>query len=363
MPQSSILFQALPQPALSLRNRIAMAPMTRSRAPGNSPNDLMSDYYAQRNSAGLVISEGTSPSPDGLGYARIPGLFTDEQAAGWGRIASAVHAGGAKFVVQLMHTGRVSHAANLPEGQQVIAPSAVAAAGQMWTDSAGMQDQPVPKAMDADDLARVRADYVRAAELAIAHGVDGVELHAANGYLLGQFLNPRSNVRTDNYGGSPENRRRFVLEVVDAVVAAIGRDRVGIRVSPFNPFNDLAANYDGEEVDYLDLVAELAKRRLGYLHLIATPGAVPASVVRKTRVAFDGLLIVAGDYDRARADTDLAAGLADVIAFGRPFIANPDLPRRLQDGAALAGFDPQTLYTPDAKGYSDYPALPETAAA
>ncbi len=363
MSQSSILFQALPQPALSLQNRIAMAPMTRSRAPGNIPNDLMRDYYAQRSSAGLIISEGTSPSPDGLGYARIPGLFTDEQGAAWGRIAAAVHAGGAKFVVQLMHTGRVSHPANLPEGQVMIGPSAVAATGQMWTDSQGMQDQPAPKAMDAADIARVRADFVHAAKLAIANGLDGVELHAANGYLLGQFLNPRSNVRDDEYGGSPANRRRFVLEVVDAVIAAIGRDRVGIRVSPFNPFNDLEANYAGEEDEYLGLIAELAKRRIGYVHLIATPGAVPASVVRKTRVAYDGLLIVAGDYDRARADTDLAAGLADVIAFGRPFIGNPDLPRRLQEGAPLAGFDPNALYTPDAKGYSDYPTLDAAVAA
>ncbi len=359
MSPSSVLFQALSQPGLPLQNRIAMAPMTRSRATGNLPNNLMRDYYAQRNSAGLIISEGTSPSPDGLGYARIPGLFTDEQGAAWGRIADAVQAGGAKFVVQLMHTGRISHPANLPEGQVMIAPSAIAAAGQMWTDAQGMQDQPVPKAMDAADLARVRHDFVHAAKLAISNGLDGVELHAANGYLLGQFLNPRSNVRDDEYGGSADNRRRFVLEVVDAVIAAIGRERVGIRVSPFNSFNDLAANYDGEEQDYLGLVAELGKRRLGYLHLIATPGAVPASVVRKTRVAYDGVLILAGDYDRARADTDLAAGLADVIAFGRPFIGNPDLPHRLKIGAPLAAFDPATLYTPGAAGYSDYPALAE----
>lgn len=363
MSTTSNLFQPLSQPALSLSNRIAMAPMTRSRAPGNVPNDLMRDYYAQRNGAGLIISEGTSPAPEGLGYARIPGIFTEEQGAAWGEIARAVHAGGAKFFVQLMHTGRASHPLNLPAGTTPLAPSAIAAAGQVWTDSAGMQDLPVPKAMDSADLAQVRDGFVNAAKLAVAHGVDGVELHAANGYLLAQFLNPRSNQRTDGYGGSPENRRRFVLEVVDAVVAAIGAARVGIRVSPFNAFNDLEANYAGEEEEYLALVAELDRRRLGYLHLIATPGAVPTAVVRKTRAAYSGVLVLAGDYNRERAETDLAAGLADVIAFGRPFIGNPDLPARLRLDAPLAAFDGGTLYTPGPVGYSDYPSLAETAAA
>lgn len=363
MSTTSSLFQPLSQPALSLQNRIAMAPMTRSRATGNVPNDLMRDYYAQRAGAGLIISEGTAPAPSGLGYARIPGLFTDEQGAAWGRIASAVHAQGAKFFVQLMHTGRASHPLNVPAGHAILAPSAIAAAGQVWTDSAGMQDLPVPKAMDAADFATTRDAFVHAAKLAIANGLDGVELHAANGYLLAQFLNPRSNQRTDDYGGSGENRQRFVLEVVDAVIAAIGRERVGIRLSPFNAFNDLEANFAGEEAEYLALVSALNARRLGYLHLIATPGAVPAAVVRKTRAGFDGVLIVAGDYDRVRAETDLAAGLADVIAFGRPFIGNPDLPARLQLDAPLAAFDAATLYSPGADGYADYPSLAQTEAA
>jgi len=363
MSTTQNLFQPLSSPALSLQNRIAMAPMTRARAPGNVPNDLMRDYYVQRASAGLIISEGTAPAPEGLGYARIPGLFTDEQGAAWGDIATAVHARGAKFFIQLMHTGRIGHALNVPGDHSIIAPSAIAAAGQMWTDSAGMQDHPVPKAMDADDLARVRDAYANAAKLAVANGVDGVELHAANGSLPPQFLNPRSNQRDDKYGGSAENRQRFVLEVVDAVVAAIGAGRVGIRISPFNTFNDLEANFAGEEEAHLALVAELGKRRLGYLHLIATPGAVPAAVVRKTRAAFDGVLILAGDYDRARAETDLAAGLADVIAFGRPFLGNPDLPQRLRIDAPLAAFDAATLYSPGPAGYADYPSLEEAAAA
>ena len=355
------LFQPTAAGPLSLQNRIAMAPMTRSRAIGGIPNSIMRDYYAQRSGAGLIITEGTSPSPEGLGYARIPGLFNQAQADGWRDIANAVHAGGARLVVQLMHTGRVGHALNLPKGSQLIGPSAVAAAGQMWTDSEGMQDNGEPKAMDADDLARVRDDYVRAARLAIAAGVDGIELHAANGYLLAQFLNPRSNVREDGYGGSAQNRRRFLLEVVDAVSAAIGAERVGVRLSPFNPFNDLAANYDGEPAETLDQIRELAARKIGYLHLIATPGAVPESFVRETRAAFPGTLVLAGDFNRERAEAALAAGQADVIAFGRPFIGNPDLPERLKHDLALSGFDPASLYSPGAAGYSDYPDYREEA--
>jgi N-ethylmaleimide reductase len=254
-----------------------------------------------------------------------------------------------------MHTGRIGHELNLPEGAgPLLAPSAVAAAGQMWTDQSGMQPHPVPKAMDAADLARVKAAFVRAAEFAVAAGVDGIELHAANGYLLNQFLNPKSNRREDAYGGSAENRRRFVLEVVDAVAAAIGRERVAIRLSPFNNFNDLEANFPNEEAELLELVRELSSRRLGYLHLIATPGAVPDATVDAVRAAYAGRLMLAGDFDRDRADAVLAAGRADLVAFGRPFIANPDLPRRLRERLPLAGFDAGTLYTPGAQGYSDY---------
>lgn len=356
MSESTPLFQPTAAGPLSLKNRIAMAPMTRSRAIGNIPNSIMRDYYVQRSGAGLIITEGTSPSPEGLGYARIPGLFDQAQADGWRDIANAVHAVGARLVVQLMHTGRIGHALNLPEGSQLIGPSAVAAAGKMWTDSEGMQDNDQPKAMDAEDLIRVRDDYAHAARLAIAAGVDGVELHAANGYLLAQFLNPRSNVREDEYGGSAENRRRFLLEVVDAVSAAIGAERVGVRLSPFNAFNDLAANYEGEDAETLDQVRALAARKIGYLHLIATPGTVPASFVSEVRVAFPGSLILAGDFNRERAEAALASGVADVIAFGRPFIGNPDLPDRLRQDLELAGFDPGSLYSPGAAGYSDYPA-------
>ena len=356
MTTTQTLFQPLSAGPLSLGNRIAMAPMTRSRAPGNVPNAVMREYYRQRNGAGLVISEGTAPSPEGLGYARIPGLFTAEQAAGWRGIASAVHEGGAKLVIQLMHTGRIGHPQNLPTGATMLGPSAIAAAGQMWTDADGMQPHPTPKAMDEADLVRVRDDYAQAARLAVAAGVDGVELHAANGYLLAQFLNPKSNIRDDRYGGNAGNRRRFVLEVVDAVSAAIGADRVGIRISPFNTFNDLASGYPDEEADTLALVRELAARKLGYLHLIATPGSVPESTMQGVRAAFPGVLMLAGNFDRDRGEAALANGSADVIAFARGFIANPDLPERMRLDLPLANFDANTLYTPGVDGYSDYPS-------
>lgn len=346
---------------LDLQNRIVMAPMTRSRAEGNVPNALMRDYYAQRASAGLIISEGVAPTPDALGYARIPGLYTPAQASAWGEIAAAVHAGGAKFFVQLMHTGRVGHPANLPAGARLLAPSAIAAAGQVWTDSAGMQAHPVPEAMSPADLAAVRDAFAASAALAVRSGVDGVELHAANGYLLAQFLNPRSNQRQDAYGGSGENRRRFLLETVDATIAAIGADRVGVRLSPFNPFNDLEANFEGEREEFLATVAELAKRGIAYLHLGG--GTVPADLLPAVRAAFPGALILNGGYDGARAEADLASGVADLVAFGRPFVSNPDLPERLRTGAPIADLDAATLYTPGAAGFTDYPRLDATEAA
>lgn len=359
----SILHSPTSLAGLSLRNHVVMAPMTRSRAPGNVPNALMATYYGQRASAGLVITEGTSPSPNGLGYSRIPGLFNAEQARGWAGVAKAVHDGGGRISIQLMHSGRIGHPANLPEGAELLGPSAIAAAGQIWTDTQGMQDHPVPREMSEADIAATRDEYVRAALLAREAGIDFVEVHAANGYLPGQFLNPKSNQRSDAYGGSGENRRRFLLELVDAVVGAIGAGHVGVRVSPFNAFNDLAANFDGEREEYLALVDALAERGLAYLSLIAAPGAVPDDIVDETRRRFPGTLILAGDYDATRAETDLAAGRADLIAFGRPFIANPDLPARLAAKAPLADMQADKLYTPGPEGYSDYPALAETAAA
>ena len=356
----TLLHRPFDRAGLALRNRIAMAPMTRSRALGNVPNALMVDYYRQRAGAGLVITEGTAPAPEALGYARIPGLFDEAQRAGWAAIADAVHAGGARLFVQLMHAGRIGHPDNLPAGATLLGPSAVAAAGTIWTDANGPQPHPVPKAMDATDIARVRAAFVDSAVLARAAGVDGVELHGANGYLLAQFLNPRSNRRTDAYGGTAANRRRFVLETVDATAAAIGAGHVGIRVSPFNPYNDLEAGYDGEREEFLALVDALATRGLAYLHLAG--GTVDDALLAEVRRRFPGTLIVNGGYDAARAESVLERGLADLVAFGAAFIANPDLPRRLRLGAPLAAADPATFFSAGADGYTDWPAL-ETAAA
>lgn len=359
----SSLFQSTVAGDIPLANRIVMAPMTRSRALGNVPNALMAAYYASRADAGLIVTEGTAPAPEGLGYARIPGLFTEAQIEGWRHVTDAVHARGGRIVVQLMHTGRIGHPANLPAGAELLAPSAVAAAGEIWTDAQGMQPHPVPKAMDDAAIRAARDAFVASARAAMRAGFDGVELHAANGYLLGQFLNPGTNRRTDAYGGDIRGRSRFVLEVAEAVAAAIGPGRVGIRLSPYNPFNDLAV-YAGEDADAVQLAGWLGRLKLAYLHVIASqhPDA-PADLLARMRSAFGGTFIANGGYDRARAEVDLDAGRADLIAFGRPFVANPDFVRRLAERAPLAELDPGTLYTPGERGYTDYPTLAAAAAA
>lgn len=345
---------------LELANRVVMAPMTRSRALDNVPNALMAQYYAQRAGAGLIITEGTTPSPDGLGYARIPGIFTEAQVEGWRQVTGAVHAKGGHIFVQLMHTGRIGHPANLPPGAEVLGPSAVAAAGEMWTDSQGMQPLPVPRAMTESDIARAIDSFVMGAKQALAAGFDGIELHAANGYLLEQFLNPGSNQRTDAWGGDPPRRARLILEVARATSAAIGADRVGIRLSPHGIFNDIAP-FDGIPETYAELARQLDELGLAYLHQVdhSAMGAppVPDSTKAALRAAFKGTLILSGGYDRVRAETDLAASKGELVAFGRPFIANPDLVARLQSEAPLAEPDMATFYTPGAQGYTDYPAL------
>ena len=260
----SMLFSKATLGPLSLQNHMVMAPLTRSRATGNIPNDLMAEYYAQRASAGLIITEGTSPSPNGLGYARIPGIFSAEQTAGWKKVTDAVHARGARIFVQLMHTGRIGHALNLPAGAKVIGPSAVAAAGEMYTDAEGMKPHPTPVAMTENDIKDAIAEFVQAARNAVAAGFDGIELHGANGYLLEQFIRPNSNRRTDRYGGSIENRARFVLDVAEATTAAIGRDKVGIRLSPFGVFNDMPL-YPEIESDYGYLAERLNVAGLMYV--------------------------------------------------------------------------------------------------
>jgi N-ethylmaleimide reductase len=344
----------------SLQNHLVLSPLTRNRAIGNVPNELMVEYYQQRASAGLIITEGTSPSPNGLGYPRIPGIFSQPQIDGWAPVTKAVHAKGAKIFMQLMHTGRVGHSLNLPAGARLLAPSAVAAAAEMYTDAEGLKPHPVPQAMTEADIQSTLQEFVQAAKNAVAAGFDGVELHAANGYLLEQFIRPNSNVRTDQYGGSIQNRARFVLEVAAAVINAIGKDKVGIRLSPFGVFNDMPL-YDAMEADYSYLTEQLNALGLVYVHIVdhSPMGApiVPDSMKKTMRNVFKRTLILSGGYDRARAEKDLGAGHGDLFAMGRAFLANPDLPARWRTNATLNEPDANTFYTPGAKGYTDYPAM------
>jgi N-ethylmaleimide reductase len=362
-----MLFQAFTSPSLQLKNRVVMAPLTRSRAvESNTPNELMARYYAQRAGAGLIITEGTSPSPNGLGYPRIPGLFNAAQAAGWRRVTDTVHAQGARMFVQLMHTGRVSHVANLPAGAKVVGPTSQPLAGEMFTDAQGLQPHSTPYAMSAEDIAQATQEFVHAARLAVEAGFDGVELHAANGYLPEQFLNANVNTRDDAYGGSADRRNRFTLEVARATAAAIGAARVGIRVSPYGVFNGTGA-FDGVEQQYLALARELGGLKLAYLHLVdhSSLGApeVPAVFKADLRSAFGCTFIASGGLDRESAEQVLQEGRADLVAFGRAWLANPDLIERMKAGVALNAPDPSTFYTPGAKGYTDYPRAEAVVAA
>ena len=354
---SNTLFTPTTLGKLQLKNRIVMAPMTRSRATGNVPNELMERYYQLRAGAGLIITEGTSPSANGLGYARIPGMFSEEQVQGWRRVNDAVHKAGGRIFVQLMHTGRVSHPANMQAGTRILAPSAIAAPGEMWTDSNGMQPHPVPVEMNEADIALTIAEYANSAKLAIDAGFDGVELHGANGYMIDQFLNTATNQRTDKWGGSVENRIRFAVEVARATVAAIGADRVGMRISPYGAFNGTVSDAKMDAM-YLRLIEELNNIGLVYIHVVdhSSMGAPEVSPELKARIRanFKGKYILSGGYDAVRANDDLDAQRGDLVAFGRPFIANPDLVQKLQNGAALTAPDPGTFYTPGEKGYTDY---------
>jgi N-ethylmaleimide reductase len=354
---SDLLFSPYRLGRIELKNRVVMSPMTRSRSVGNLPGEIVATYYAQRAEAGLIVSEGTSPSPDGLGYSRIPGLFDGSQVQAWGRVTRAVHDAGSRIFVQLMHTGRVGHPLNLPSGAMVRGPSAVAAPGTMWTDQQGPQPHPVPAAMTEAEIGKVIGEYERAAGLAIEAGFDGVELHGANGYLIDQFLNVASNTRTDRWGGSLENRRRFAVEVARRAAAAIGGDRVGIRLSPYGAFNGMSPDPEHDAL-YEGLAEELQKLGLAYVHLVdhSSMGApaVKDEIKRGIQMRFGGTLILSGGYDRARAERDLVEKRADLIAFGRPFISNPKLPSKLRSGAPLLDADPSTFYTPGEKGYTDY---------
>lgn len=355
---TSVLFSPVTFSGLELDNRIVMAPMTRARAAGNLPNELMAAYYRQRASAGLIIAEGAAPAPSGLGYSRIPGIFTAEQVEGWKKVTAAVHTGGGKIFLQLMHTGRIAHAGNLPANSEILAPSAVKAEGQMWTDTGGMQDLPVPREMTPEEIRQMIGDYVKAAENAVEAGFDGIEIHGANGYLPEQFLNPHSNKRTDAYGGNIEGRSRFILELADVIAKAIGTDKTGIRLSPYGTFNSMDP-YEETFATYDYLSAELGKLGLVYIHLVeasAREHEEGRRLVKNIRSNFSNLLILNGGYAAGTAAEAIEEGRADLISFGTPFIANPDFPERIQNRLPLAQPDTATFYTPGEKGYVDYTA-------
>jgi N-ethylmaleimide reductase len=341
-----------------LPNRLVMAPLTRNRATaGMVPGDLAVEYYAQRASAGLIVTEGTQPSAVGQGYLDTPGIHTPEQVAGWRRVADAVHERGGRIVVQLMHAGRIAHPDN-KDGLETIAPSAVAAPEGIFTAN-GMQPYPVPRAIGTEEIPAVVADFVHAARCAVEAGLDGVEVHAANGYLVHQFLAPGSNHRTDEYGGSPANRARFAVEVTRAVAEAIGADKVGIRISPaHNVQGATEPDPDDVEATYTALVEGVAPLDLAYLSVLADPSL---DLVQRLRKEFGGVLVANDGFadvtTRESAQAILDDDLADAVAVGRPFLANPDLPERWRTGAEENEPNPDTFYGGGAEGYTDYPAL------
>lgn len=344
---------------ITLANRIVMAPLTRNRAEADMvPSPLAVEYYAQRATAGLIISEASQISQQGQGYQDTPGIYSDAQIAGWKNVTDAVHAKGGKIFLQLWHVGRISHVDLQKDGAAPVAPSAIRAEGKTYVNNA-FADVSEPRALELDEIAGVIADFRKAAANAISAGFDGVEVHGANGYLLDQFAKDGANQRSDAYGGSIENRARLMIEVAQAVADEVGAGRTGIRISPVSPANGISCSEPQAQFDYI--VRELDKLNLVYLHVVEGATGGPRDVApfdfAALRAAFSNTYMANNNYDRALAEQHLADDKADVIAFGRPFIANPDLVARLQSGAPLAEMDQATLYGGGAQGYIDYPAL------
>jgi N-ethylmaleimide reductase len=365
-PTRELLLESIQLGRYTLKNRMVMAPLTRSRSrqPGNVPGPLNACYYAQRASAGLIVSEATQISMQGQGYAWTPGIHSKEQVDGWRLVSEAVHKAGGLMFMQLWHVGRISHPALQPDNMLPVAPSAIRPSGEAFIEDE--QGQPAlvpfetPRALQLEEMPYVVRQYERASRNAMAAGMDGVEVHGANGYLIDQFLCSRSNRRSDAYGGSVENRARFLFEAVDAAVRVWGADRVGVRLSPLGTFNDVGD--DDPEALYRYVAETLDRRGLAYLHLInpaaaaeADPRAMP--LMSMIREKYRGKLIVAGGFDHETAEAWLEQGKADLIAFGRKFIANPDLPERFRANMPLNPDDPSTYYGGGAKGYTDYPSL------
>jgi N-ethylmaleimide reductase len=345
---------------LALPNRVVMAPMTRNRAgPGNVPGPLNATYYAQRASAGLIVSEATQVSPQGVGYPGTPGIHSAEQVEGWKLVTAAVHAAGGRIFLQLWHVGRISHPSLQPDGALPVAPSAIAPAGQAMTRE-GLKPFVTPRALETAEIAGIVEDYRRGAKNAKLAGFDGVELHGANGYLIDQFLRDGANRRTDRYGGSAANRARFLFEVIEALVGEWGAERVGVRLSPTNPFNNISDS--NPSATFATAVGELNRFGLAYLHIVEPAAGDPIAVgavpdLRFFRGIWRGPLIGNKGYDLARANAAIADGTADLISFAALFLANPDLPERFRRGSPFNTPDRKTFYGGAAAGYVDYPAI------
>ncbi len=347
--------------AMALKNHLVMAPMTRSRALFNLPSELMAEYYGQRSGAGLIITEGTTTVPEALGYARMPGIFSAAQTEGWKKVTAAVHAGKGRIFLQLLHTGRLGHVDNLPDGVQLVGASAIRAAGEIYTDMAGKQAYSQPVALSSEGVQEVIRGHVQAAKNAVAAGFDGVELHGANGYLIEQFLNPHVNTRTDQWGGSLKRRAALAVALAREVSGAIGAEKVGIRFSPFSTLGDLAAYNEAEtHQTYAYLAQRLEEIGIAYIH-IAVNATIPQKTLEAIRTTFSGTLIICNGLTPAAAAAALEAGFADLVAFGRTYLANPDLDARIAQGAELNQPDYSTFYTSGAKGYTDYPTLVEVS--
>jgi N-ethylmaleimide reductase len=353
------LLKPLTKCGLTLKNRVAMAPMTRSRAIGNLPNKLIATYYTQRNNAGLLITEGNSPSANGIGYARTPGIYSNEQVNAWKQVTTEAKQNNTVFFTQLMHVGRVGHSANMISGVTLLAPSSISANADMWTDSQGMQKTELPKEMTIQEIEQTIEEFVMASKNAIKAGFDGVELHGANGYLIEQFLNSATNVRNDNYGGSVQNRAKFLLELVQKVGNAIGFDKIGVRLSPYNQFNNMPIYAEIAETYYY-LAVELNKLNIAYLHIIdyaALASEEGIKLLKDIRTNFSNILIRNGGYNKDRAEQLLANNEADMVSFGSSYIANPDLVNRFENDYELSKPDNSTFYTADAVGFTDYPVF------
>jgi N-ethylmaleimide reductase len=352
------LFTPVEVGPLPLKNRVVMAPLTRSRAAkGNVPSALNALYYAQRASAGLIISEATQVSQQGQGYIATPGVHSAEQICGWSLVTKAVHVAGGHMVLQLWHVGRISHPSFQPGGGLPLAPSAIRPEAQAFTER-GFEPIPTPRALETEEIPGIVEEHAQAARNALAAGFDGVEVHAANGYLIDQFLRDRTNRRADRYGGSIENRVRFLVEVVDAVAAGVGSARVGVRISPQNMQNDIADS--DPQTLFNHAASQLAQRGLAYLHVVegdTSGNPVPPFDYRALKRLFGGLVIANNGFDKRRANAAIADGEADLVAFGKPFIANPDLAIRLLLDAPLMPVNRDTLYGGGEAGYTDYPML------